>query len=116
MIGVASLVGAVLGIYFRNAMDTSQTFRRSALIGVRGALMMGVVVGYLLAGAHTPGDPPALGVGVATAMLTFCLFTPTAIAAFRRRSSGTIGLSALALGVIGLAAGSLGTVVGVLAA
>ena len=55
MIGVASLVGAVLGIYFRNAMDTNQTFRRSALIGVRGALMMGVVVGYLFAGIRSTG-------------------------------------------------------------
>jgi hypothetical protein len=54
LIGVASLVGAVLGIYFRNAMDTDPAFRRSALIGVRGALMMGLV-GYLFAGTSAPG-------------------------------------------------------------
>ena len=114
MIGLATLMGAVLGIYFRNAMDTSQTFRRSALIGVRGALMMGVVVGYLLAGIRTPGDPPALGVGVSTAMLTFCLFTPTAIRVFR--GDRTVALAAVGLGAIGLVAGSLGTAVGALVA
>jgi len=112
LIGLASLVGAVLGIYFRNAMDSYQTFRRSALIGVRGAMMTGVVVGYVFAGTRTPGDPPALGVGLSTAMLTYCLFTPAAITAFRTRGDRGTVRPALALGVIGLAAGSLGAAVG----
>ena len=114
MIGLASLVGAVLGIYFRNAMDTDQAFRRSALIGVRGALMMGVVVGYVFAGTRTPGDPPALGVGLSAALLTFCLFTPAAIRAFRARGDRGTVRPALTLGAIGLAAGSLGAAVGAL--
>ena len=114
MTGLATLLGAALGIYFRNAMDTGQTFRRSALIGVRGALMMGVVVGYVLAGSRAPADPPALGIGVATAMLTFCLFTPTAIRALR--GNRAVAFTAVRLRAIGLAAGSLGAAVGVLIA
>ena len=114
MIGFATLVGAVLGIYFRNAMDTSEEFQRSVLIGVRGALMMGVVVGYLFAGTRAPGDPPPLGIGLSTAMLTFCLFTPAAITAFRTRGDRGTVRRALAIGGIGLAAGSLGAAVGAL--
>jgi len=69
--------------------------------------MMGVVVGYLFAGTRAPGDPPALGVGLSTAMLTFCLFTP-------RRSPRSVPgdrgkvCPVLTLGAIGLAAGNLG--------
>ena len=110
MIGLASLVGAVLGIYFRNAIDTDQAFRRSALIGVRGALM----IGYVFAGTRAPGDPPALGVGLSAALLTFCLFTPAAIRAFRARGDRGTVRPALTLGAIGLAAGSPGAAVGAL--
>lgn len=45
-------------------------------------------------------------------MLTYCLFTPAAITAFRTRGDRGTVRPALALGVIGLAAGSLGAAVG----
>jgi hypothetical protein len=47
-------------------------------------------------------------------MLTFCLFTPTAIRVFR--GDRTVALAAVGLGAIGLVAGSLGTAVGALVA
>jgi hypothetical protein len=47
-------------------------------------------------------------------MLTFCLFPPAAISAFRARGDRGTVRPALALGAIGLAAGSLGAAVGAL--
>lgn len=74
--------------------------------------MIGVIVGYVFAGTGTPGNPPALGVGLSTAMLTFCLVMPTAIAVFRTRGSRGMAGPALALVEIGLVAGTLGVAVG----
>jgi hypothetical protein len=114
VIGVASLVGAVLGIYFRNAIDNCETFRRSALIGARGALMIVVCVGYIFAGSH--GSATALGSGLATAMLTFCLFTPVTITAFRGGGDRVVVRHEVALGAIGIGAGTVGSAIGELIA
>jgi hypothetical protein len=116
VIGAVSVVGAVLGIFFCNSMDTNESFRRSALVGVRGALMMGVCVGYVFAGARASGLETVLGAGVATAMVTYCLFTPAAIRAFRARRTRTVVLNALALGPIGIGAGTVGAAIGVVVA
>ena len=114
MIGVASLVGGVLGVYLRNMVDTDERFSRSAFIGALGALLMGVGIGYMFAEPQTPGDPPVLGVGWSSAMLTYCVFTPATVKAFRIRGSRTVVLTAVALGIVGMVAGSLGAAVGAL--
>ena len=94
MIGIASLVGGVLGVHLRNLVDTDIRFWRSAFIGALGAVLMGVGVGYVFAEPQTPGDPPLLGVGLSSAMLTYCVFTPAAFKAFRIRRSRTVVLTA----------------------
>ena len=113
MIGVASLVGGVLGVYLRNMVDTDERFSRSAFIGALGALLMGVGIGYMFAEPQAPGDPPVLGVGLSSAMLTYCVFTPATVKAFRIRGSRTV-LTAVALGIVAVVAGSLGAAVGAL--
>ena len=59
--------------------------RQQSLPGV-GPLLMSACTGYLFAGPRTPGNPAESGVGLSTAMLLFCLFTPTALASFRFRA------------------------------
>jgi len=95
LIGVASLVGGVLGVYLRNMVDTDERFSRSAFIGALGALLMAVGIGYMFAEPQTPGDPPALGVGLSSAMLTYCVFTPATFKAFRIRGSRTVVLTTI---------------------
>ena len=94
-------------------MDTDQAIRRSALIGVRDALTIGVVVGYVFAGTRAPGDPPALGVGLSAALLTL-LVQPVGDQGVPGPCGPRYGASGFDLGAIGLAAGSLGAAVGAL--
>ncbi len=110
---LASLAGGVLA-NTSDALDTIPVFWRSAVVSVQGALVMGVIVGDVTARTGTPGNPPALGVGLSTAMLTFCLVTPTAIAVFHPRGSRGMVRPALALVVIGLVAGPSGVAAGAL--
>ena len=51
---------------------------------------------------------------MSSAMLTYCVFTPATVKAFRIRGSRTAVLTAVALGIVGMVAGSLGAAVGAL--
>ncbi len=112
MSGIASPVGAVLGAYFLMAIDQGATFRRSAMIGVRGALMIGLCVGYLLPGSRW--GAPVFGAALAGALRTYRLVSRAAITAFRRGRDRTAIGHPLTLGGMGSGAGLVGAAVGAL--
>lgn len=86
---VACLAGGALGVDARIMVDADERFSRSAFIGAFGALLLRLGIGYMFAEPQAPGDPPALVVGLSSAMLTYCA-SPLPLS----RHSGSAGAQA----------------------
>lgn len=115
---LAMLAGGILGVLLRNLLEgprrpESHTLWRPLAISLIGGLVLGALTGAAVSGLHGDGPAAALGVGLSSVLMTYCLFSGAATGLVQRGPSRQTLLPAITSAVAAFAAATAGVVLGI---